>query len=117
MTKIVKYMSPTGSESMDDRATVDARCCLADGERNGCTNIVLIARHVENNLMGNKGGCKVGGGGKGHCTTKKKGSLGMTLDAKDGEQNWAQTLLRAWDILQDSMMYQKQSHEQLGGGR
>lgn len=41
----------------------------------------------------------------------------MTLDAKDGEQNWAQTLLRAWDILQDSMMYQKQSHEQLGGGR
>lgn len=61
MTKIVKYMSPTGSESMDDRATVDA--AVADGERNGCTNIVLIARHVENNLMGNKGGCKVGGGG------------------------------------------------------
>lgn len=24
MIKIVKYMSPTGSESMDDRATVDA---------------------------------------------------------------------------------------------
>ena len=65
--------------------------------------------------MGNKGGCKVGGGGeggKGHCTTKKKGSLGMTVDAKDGERNWAQTLLRTWDILQDSMMYQKQSNEQ-----
>ena len=48
--------------------------------------------------MGNKGGCKVGGGGewgKGHCTTKKKGSLSMTVDAKDGERNWAQTLLRA----------------------
>ena len=57
----------------------------------------MIARHVENNIMGNKGGCKVGGGegGKGHCTTKKKGSLGMTVDAKDGERNWAQTLLRA----------------------
>ena len=36
----------------------------------------------------------------------------MTVDAKDGERNWAQTLLRTWDILQDSMMYQKQSHEQ-----
>ena len=34
------------------------------------------------------------------------------MDAKDGERNWAQALLRAWDILQDGMMYQKQSHEQ-----